>query len=69
MRNFFIGLILSFEKSRNLQVDKVLKSKFFIEENTHVFTSSTTANTGNTGNQTNNQDNDSKNNKISSIVF
>jgi hypothetical protein len=63
MRNFFIGLILSFEKSRNLQVDKVLKSKYFIEENSYVFTSS------NTGNQTNNQDNDSKNNKISSITL
>jgi hypothetical protein len=63
MRNFFIGLILSFEKSRNLKVDKVLKSKFFSDENSYVFTSS------NTGNQTNNQDNDSKNNKISSITL
>ncbi len=33
MRNFFVGLILSYDKARNIKVEKTMKSKFFTEEN------------------------------------
>jgi hypothetical protein len=37
MRNFFVGLILSYDKAKNIKVEKTMKSKFFTEEKVLIF--------------------------------
>ena len=67
MRNFFYGLILTYEKSRILQVDKILKNKFFIEEKSYVFTSISKQN-GKTSENLSKNDDDSLKGAIPHLV-
>lgn len=37
MRNFFVGLILSYDNVKNLRIEETMKSKFFTEESLLIF--------------------------------